>query len=89
MDIMQPYEVNFILDSIEYADKTSWEQTRLQMYIMAQVNSTKKLKPSDIMQFKWDNNVVDKDTSISEEDKNRLSERAKYIQQKYMSNNKK
>lgn len=79
LDKMQPYEVSVILEYIGNADKTSWEQTRMQMYITAQVNSKKKLKPTDIMPFIWDKEEV-KDTSISNEDKNRLMEKAKEIE---------
>ena len=35
-------------------NKDSWEQTRLQGYITAQVNSTKKISPDDIMTFPWE-----------------------------------
>ena len=81
---MQPYEVNMILEYIGNVDKTSWEQTRMQMYITGQVNSTKKLKPVDIMKFPWDNIKQDIDTSISNSDINRLTNKAKELE-KYLS----
>jgi hypothetical protein len=34
--------------------RTGWEQTRFIAYVTAQVQSTKKLKPEDIMPFPWD-----------------------------------
>jgi hypothetical protein len=34
----------------------SWEQARFIAYVIAQVNSKKKIAPSDIMKFSWDNN---------------------------------
>ena len=40
-----------------YAHKDSWEQTRLLAYITAQVNSTKKIKLSDILDFYWENDI--------------------------------
>ena len=81
---MQPYEVNMILEYIGNADKTSWEQTRMQMYITAQVNSKKKLKPVDIMKFSWDDIKQDIDTSISNSDVERLTNKAKELE-KYFS----
>lgn len=81
---MQPYEVTAILEHIDNVDKTSWEQTRMQMYITAQVNSTKKIQPSDLMKFSWDKEEV-KDTSISNDDRERLMSKAKEIE-KYFKN---
>lgn len=54
----------------------SWEQTRLLAYITAQINSTKKLKPTDIISFSWDEESTG-DTAISNEDIERLKNKAK------------
>lgn len=51
---MEVYEMKAILDNLYLKDKEGWEQTRMLAYIMAQVNSTKPLKASDIMRFLWD-----------------------------------
>lgn len=45
-------------------------------YVIAQCNSTKKLKPTDIMQFTWDSDTTG-ETSISNEDIKRLKEKPK------------
>lgn len=83
LDKMQPYEVSAILEYIDVADKTTWEQTRMQMYITAQVNSTKKLKPTDIMPFTWDKEKkLNNDTSISNADIDRLTKLSKMISDK-------
>lgn len=83
LDKMQPYEVSTILDYIDIADKTTWEQTRMQMYITAQVNSTKKLKPTDIIPFTWDKEKkLNNDTSISNADIDRLTKLSKMISDK-------
>lgn len=42
--------------------------------MVAQVNSRKKLKPSDVMSFKWDETTTS--TAISNEDITRLKEKA-------------
>ena len=48
------------------------------MYTLAQVNSSKKLKIKDILKFDWDEETEDDaDRTITEEDKKRLSEKAK------------
>lgn len=38
----------------EEQTKTSWEQTRYVMWIMASVNSTKKIELTKLLQFPWD-----------------------------------
>ena len=34
--------------------KNQWEMTRSVVYIVALANSTKKLKPTDVLSFPWD-----------------------------------
>lgn len=79
LDKMQWYEVEACLDGLENKGKTSWEQTRFLAYITAQVNSSKKLKPTDILSFKWDEIKAGSDTSISNEDVQRLKDKAKQL----------
>lgn len=52
---MKMYEVRAVLEYGYYKDQENWEQTRLTAYVQAQTNSTKKLKPSDIVKFPWEN----------------------------------
>lgn len=47
-------------------------------YVMAQTNSSKQLKPTDILKFNWDNIDSDKDTSISKDEITRLKEKSIY-----------
>ena len=74
MDEMQDYEVNDILDALPYLDRNSWEQSRLQSLVTAQVNSKKQLKATDIIKLPWDeDNVTETSpTEISTEDIERL-----------------
>lgn len=51
---MKPYELSIICDSLHLRTKDNWEQARLVAYIMAQVNTQKKLKPADIIRFAWE-----------------------------------
>ena len=65
LDRMKPYELSIICDSLHLRTKDSWEQARMVAYMTAQVSSKKKLKPSDIIQFAWEQ----KDTHIKQEQK--------------------
>lgn len=54
------YELNEILKNYQYHFRNEYEQTRILSYIIAQSNSSKKLKPSDILKFDWDNQETEK-----------------------------
>ena len=73
---MQMYELEPLINNLHKKDRNSCEQARMIAYVIAQCNSTKKLKPTDIMQFTWDNDTTE-ETSISNEDIKRLKEKAK------------
>ena len=47
------YELEPLISNLHRKDRNSWEQARMIAYVIAQCNSTKKLKPTDIMQFTW------------------------------------
>ena len=74
-DKMQFYELNTILSSLNKSIKNTWEQTRMIAYTIAQCNSTKQLKPTDILKFDWYNNDH-KQEIITKEDVARLKEKA-------------
>lgn len=77
-------EVRYFLDGLTRRNRESWEQTRLLGYIIAQGNSTKSLKQTDILRFPWDeeNEKEVKDTGVSDEDVKRLRELAKQYESK-------
>ena len=79
MDQLQDWEVYDIYNTLQYADASQWEQTRWLMYVIAQVNSRKHLKLSDILQFPWDSEATSGKT-ISNEDVERLRKKAKIIE---------
>lgn len=60
--------------------KDSWEQARLISYLIAQTNTTKQLKLTDILKFHWEEEA---DTSISNEDVERLKQKAQQYEQLY------
>ena len=80
MDELQDWEVYDIYSMLQYADASQWEQTRWLMYVVAQVNSRKHLKLSDILQFPWDSDGASAKTTISNEDVERLRKKAKLIE---------
>lgn len=85
---MQPYELNIILESLEYSQKQQWEQTRYQCYVTAQTQSSKKLKPTDVIRFSWDkDNSTIKDTHVSKDDIERLKAKAESIAKNTQYNN--
>ena len=59
LDKMKPYELSIICNSLHLRFKDSWEQSRLIAYLIAQTNSKKRLKPSDIIKFPWEQKVKD------------------------------
>ena len=71
---MEWYEVDSCLEGLRNKNKTGWEQTRFLGFITAQTQSTKQLKPTDILSFDWDN--VSKETTVTNEDRERLKEKA-------------
>lgn len=72
------YEVQPLITYMHLKYRDSWEQSRMIAYIIAQVNSRKKLNPTDIIKFAWDNEEeINKETSISNEDLERLRKKAK------------
>ena len=83
MDELQDWEVYDIYSMLQYADSTSWEQTRWLMYVIAQVNSRKQLKVTDILKFSWDD--VQKKTRITDDEIQRLKEKADVIGKKILN----
>ena len=90
-DQMSFYEVNDLMEGIDYVDRVSWEQTRVLGYL-SMAPHCKKLDMKKILPFKWDENddntsQEEKVTSISNEDIEKLkleSEKyEKYFSQQY------
>jgi hypothetical protein len=52
---LEPWELAMFCEGLKEADRDEWERTRFQSYITAQCQSTKKMKPTDIIKFDWDN----------------------------------
>lgn len=78
MDEMTEWEINDLVENLPYLDRNLWETCRLNTYITAQVNSTKKLSMQELIKFKWEEDIKG-DIEISNEDIKRLKEKAKHI----------
>ena len=77
---MKVYEAMEYLGSLAYRSRDLSEMGRFIAYIIAQTNSKKTLKPSDIMKFPWDKEEGPK--APSNEELKRLKEKAKRIAEK-------
>ena len=80
MDKMEEWEVYNFYDSLKYANRSEWEQTRLLMYVIAQVNSKKKIDIKEIMSFPWEDDYEESSKEYNEEDRNRLRQKAMMIE---------
>lgn len=78
------YEVRSLLQYSYYRDKESWEQSRLIAYITAQTQSTKRMKPTDIMTFPWEKDLrkqSNEEIEVSQKDIDALAEKAKQMEE--------
>lgn len=57
LDRMKSYEIDCLIENLWMKNKEAWEQTRVQAYITAQTQSTKKLDMNDMMSFPWEKKV--------------------------------
>lgn len=76
------YEISTLLSNSYLKVKDNWEQARFIAYLIAQTNSKKKLKVTDIITFGWEDKQEHK-KSISNSEIERLRNRAKQIEKKY------
>lgn len=67
LDRIQTYEVEALIENMWMKSKESWEQARLQAYLTAQVNSTKKIDMTEFMTFPWEKVETDKIEDTKEE----------------------
>lgn len=87
MDKLEGWEVNTLIELIPYADRNEWEMCRQQIYITAQVNSKKKLKAKDIMEFAWEKPVKVKHETPTNEEISKARDMAKSFEN-IVANNK-
>ncbi len=89
LDEMEPYEIEALTKHGHYAHQDTWEQTRAIMHAVVQSQSTKPVKPDDILAFPWDTPTEEEVAAkapMSEADRERLAREAeRYLtaKQKY------
>lgn len=71
-----------LMENLYLVDKADWERTRNLAYIIAQVNSKKKLSPEKIMKFPWDSESSGDHTRLTDEEVARLEEERKILEEK-------
>lgn len=86
MDSLQDYEVDAIIKNIPYTDINSWEQCRLQVYIISQLFAKQKADIKDVLRLPWDNIEEEHKTTISNEEIDELEELANKIKKEYYGN---
>lgn len=77
MDKMEFFEIRSLMKYQHYAYKDGWEQARMISYLIAQVNSKKRLKPEDILNLFWEKEEAVKNQEVSNEEVARLRAKAK------------
>lgn len=80
MDKMPVFEINDLIANIPYLDRNMWESSRLQLFAQAQTHSTKQLEITDMLKFRWDPGSETQNTEMSREDKIRLQNKAKMLE---------
>ena len=80
MDQMPGWEINDLIANIPYLDRNMWESSRLQLFAQAQTHSTKQIEITDLLKFKWDPGNETQNTEMSKEDKIRLQNKAKMLE---------
>lgn len=70
-----------------YRNKESWEQSRLISYLIAQVNSKKKLRLQDIIEFEWEKEKNIENQKITQEEIEALQKQAEEYEKLFNSNN--
>lgn len=66
LDKMQWYEIKGLMRYEYFKKKDDWEQARLIAFVIAQVNSKKKLKMDEIVPFYWESENEKSSTSKEE-----------------------
>lgn len=61
-------EASYIIKKSEDEFVDKWSQTRYIAYAIIQSQSTKKLKPTDILEFPWEKSPTTTMTTLSKED---------------------
>lgn len=86
---MKMYELNWLLPNLYYSNKQQLECTRFISYIIAQSQSTKPLKLTDIMSFEWDKKQVQPSKTSNQPSKKDIERLRQKALKRQEQNNKK
>lgn len=78
------WEIDNIIDNLPYTDRNLWESSRLNSYTIAKANFKGIGKITDYISFPWEKNQPKGDTSITNEEVDRL----RNLAQKFINNEK-
>lgn len=87
MDTLQEYEVEPIIQNLEYNEEGDWTRTRFLAYCNLQKSSTKRISPQDLITFPWEKEESNTDQingnsePLTQQDIERLKAQAKLISQ--------
>nr|DAJ82065.1 MAG TPA: hypothetical protein [Caudoviricetes sp.] len=87
MDTLQEYEVQSLVENLEYYEQGDWTRTRFLAYCNLQKSSTKKIKPTDLITFPWEKEDDNTDQingnsePLTQSEIERLKEQARIISQ--------
>lgn len=84
LDKMEMYELNAAMKYSYHGVKDEWEQARLIAYVVAQSQSSKRIKMEDIMKFPWEEDDKEHDTMVTKEQAEMLKAQAQaYLNSQY------
>lgn len=84
---MEFYEVKTAMKYSYYAHKDEWETSRYIAYLIAQVNSKRRINMKDMLPFSWEQESIDFDEP-TKDDLERLKHKAEqFLKDKNMMKN--
>lgn len=86
MDTLQEYEIEPIVQNLEYYEEGDWSRTRFLAYCNIQKSSSKRISPQDLITFPWEKeesntDQINTNSELSKADIQRLKEQSKIISQ--------
>lgn len=76
-DEMTFAEVNALVDSYDEDFRNGWEQIRTLAHAVIASQSSKPVKPEDVLKFEWDKEQTKSTTKLTETDRERLLKKVK------------
>lgn len=88
MDDITEYELELLAKNLAYADKSSWEMSRMIMYasLLPYFKSGQHKTPQEILPLATDNDTKQQTTSLTNEEFNAMNERALAMEQFFAKN---